>query len=251
MRDPVLSTERSSAAELAARSVRPGVPLPIDEWPREDRPRERLLDRGAQALTDSELLAVLIGSGGAGLGSAVDLARALVVEFGDLRSLARAGTGEVSRVAGLGPARAARILAALELARRVGRQARMPGPRFRSGHEVYLAYRERLMFEKREVFVGLMLDGKGRPFREWTVSQGSLTASLVHPREVFEPLIRESAAGVLLVHNHPSGDPTPSPEDMEITRRLRQVGERVGIRGVDHVVVGEEGYASLAELGWP
>lgn len=226
-------------------------PLPIDQWPREDRPRERLLDRGAATLTDSELLAVLIGSGGAGLGSAVDVGRSLLTRFGDLRSLARASGGEVARVAGLGPARAARVLAALELARRVGQTGRAPGARFRSGHEVYLAFRERLMLEKREVFVGVMLDGKGRPFREWVVSTGSLTASLVHPREVFEPLIRESAAAVLLVHNHPSGDPTPSPEDREITRRLRQVGELVGIRVVDHVVVGEEGYASLAELGWP
>lgn len=128
---------------------------------------------------------------------------------------------------------------------------RAPAGRFRSGHEVYLAYRERFSGVRREHFIGLMLDGKGRPFREWIVSIGSLTASLVHPREVFEPLIRESAAAVLLVHNHPSGDPTPSPEDREITRRLRQVGELVGIRVVDHVAIGDEGYASLAELGWP
>ncbi len=244
LRDPIAPVSPDAAP-------RPAAALPIDRWPREDRPRERLVDRGAMTLTDSELLAVLIGSGGAGLGSAVDVGRALLVSFGDLRALARASAGEVGRVAGLGPARAARVLAALELARRLGHASRARGTRFRSGHEVYLAYRERLMLEKREVFLGVMLDGKSRPFREWIVSQGSLTASLVHPREVFEPLIRESAAAVLLVHNHPSGDPTPSPEDLEITRRLRQVGELVGIRVIDHVVVAEEGYASLAEMGWP
>lgn len=128
---------------------------------------------------------------------------------------------------------------------------RAPQSRFRSGHAVYLCYRDRLMNADREWFLCLDLDGKGRAFRERVVSVGSLTASLVHPREVFGPAARASAAAVLLIHNHPSGDPTPSPEDREITRRLRQVGELMGIRVVDHVVVGAEGYASLAELGWP
>lgn len=237
--------EEHEAADLPRR------PLRIDQWPRQDRPREKLLDRGAHSLTDSELLAVLIGSGGFGHGSALDLGRTVIARFGTVRGLARAAAGELAQVAGMGEARAARVLAALELARRLGLEPRVVRGRYRSAHEVYLAYRERLFLEKRELFMAVMLDGKSRPFREVVVSQGSLTASIVHPREVFEPLIRESAAAVLLVHNHPSGDPTPSPEDEEITRRLRQVGELVGIRVIDHVIVAEEGYSSFAERGWP
>lgn len=125
------------------------------------------------------------------------------------------------------------------------------GSSYRKAHEIYLDYRGRFSGENRECFLAIALDGKGRPRREHLVSVGSLTASLVHPREVFEPLIRSHAAAVILLHNHPSGDPTPSREDIEITHRLRQVGDLIGIRVVDHVVVAIEGYASFAEMGWP
>lgn len=223
--------------------------LPIHRWPRADRPFAKLLDHGPAALTDSELLATILGS--PARSETIDLARKLLDRFESVRGIARAGLAELVEMPGLGETRALRLQAALGLAERLGEPVAPRPSRFRSAHEVYLAMRDALVRLEVEVFLVLLLDGKGRRFATRVVSQGSLTASLVHPREVFSLAIRERAAALIVAHNHPSGSPQPSPEDLEITRRLRQVGELVGIRVVDHVIVAEEGYASLAELGWP
>jgi DNA repair protein RadC len=125
----------------------------------------------------------------------------------------------------------------------------VPGARFRSGADIFQHYHGRMRDLRKEQFWAVLLDGKNRVLREERVSEGSLTASLVHPREVFAPAIRESAGALVFVHNHPSGDPTPSVEDVEITRRLCSVAELVGIRVLDHVVVGDGAYVSFLERG--
>ena len=221
----------------------------IREWPYADRPREKLLSRGAAVLSDAELLAILLRTGGRGA-SAVDHGRAIIEEFGDFRQLATAGVGDLCKVKGVGPTKAAQILAALEIAKRYGECEFKPGAAFRGSGDVYAHFRERLATERREHFYAVLLDNKHRKIKEVTVSQGSLTASIVHPRDVFAPVVREVAAAVIFVHNHPSGDPTPSKEDIEITRRLREVGELMGVRVLDHVVIGKGRYVSFVDDGY-
>jgi DNA repair protein RadC len=222
---------------------------PISEWPEDDRPREKLLTRGAGGLSDAELLAILLRTGVRGA-SAVDHGRAIMREFGSFRRLAGAGLGDLCRVKGLGPVKAAQVLAAMEIAKRFGEHAFKPGDAFRGSGDVYAHFRERLGGERREHFYAVLLDNKHRKIKEIPVSLGSLTASIVHPRDVFAPVVRESAAAVILVHNHPSGDPTPSREDIEITRRLREVGDIMGVRVLDHIVVGNGRYVSFVDDGY-
>ena len=219
----------------------------IKEWPEEDRPREKLLDRGAEALTDAELLAILLRTGNAGA-SALDHARLLLSQFGGIKGIDSAPAKELCAIKGIGPAKSAQLKAGLEIGRRLGREKWEAGQALRSSEDVFRHFAE-LEKEKREIFYVVLLNNKNRKIREVKISEGSLTASLVHPREVFNPVIRESAAAVIFVHNHPSGDPAPSPEDIEITRRLKQVGEVMGVRVLDHVVIGRDRYYSFSDRG--
>jgi DNA repair protein RadC len=221
----------------------------IKDWPEGDRPREKLLSRGPETLSDAELLAILLRTGGRGA-SAVDQGRAIIERFGDFRRLAAAGVGELCAVKGVGRVKAAQILAALEIAKRYGEYEFKPGQALRGSGDVYAHFRERLASEKREHFYAVLLDNKHRKIKDISVSQGSLTASIVHPRDVFASVVREAAAAVVFVHNHPSGDPTPSKEDIEITRRLREVGELMGVRVLDHIVVGNGRYVSFVDDGY-
>lgn len=222
----------------------------IKDWPEADRPREKLLSSGPTALSDTELLALILRSGHAGSGtSALDLSRLLLQRFGSLRAMTAAAAAELCLVPGIGPAKAAEILALGELARRFAATPLAPGARFTSSREVFTHFHERLRDRKKEVFLSLLLDSKNRVLREIQVSEGSLNASIVHPREVFQPIIRESAAAVLFVHNHPSGDPDPSREDLELTSRLRDAGALMGVRVLDHIIIGSGRYVSLADRG--
>jgi DNA repair protein RadC len=222
----------------------------IKDWPEEDRPREKLLTKGAHALSEAELLAIILRNGDAVTGkSALDHGRALLLEFGGLKGIEEAAAGELARIKGIGPAKVAQIKACLEIARRVGSQKWETGAPLRSAEDVYHHFRENLGREMRELFYVVLLNNKNRKIREVRISEGSLTASLVHPREVFRPVIRESAAGVIFVHNHPSGDPAPSPEDVDITRRLKEVGEVMGVRVLDHVVIGHDRFFSFNDKG--
>jgi len=223
--------------------------LAVRDWPAADRPREKLLAHGPAALTDAELLAVVLGAGGRDA-QAVDQGRVLIRTFGDLRRLGAAGVGELRAVAGVGPAQAARLVAVLEIARRHGECVFEPGTPFRGSADVYAHFRERLGGERREHFYAVLLDQKHRKICDVAVSLGSLTASVVHPRDVFGSVVREAAAAVIFVHNHPSGDPTPSPEDIALTRRLREVGDLVGVRVLDHVVIGKGRYVSFVDDGY-
>lgn len=222
----------------------------IKDWPEEDRPREKLLAKGAQALSDTELLAIILRNGDASSGaSALDHARELLNDFGGLRGLEGASQGELSAVKGIGPAKVAQIKACLEIARRVGGMKWETGQPLRSSEDVFHHFRENLGREMREFFYVVLLNNKNRKIREVKISEGSLTASLVHPREVYNPVIRESAAAVIFVHNHPSGDPAPSPEDIDITRRLKEVGDVMGVRVLDHVVIGRDRFFSFNDKG--
>lgn len=215
-----------------------------------DRPREKLLANGADVLSLAELLAIVLRNGASGGSALVQARELLALAGGSLRRLAALGVADLARVRGVGPAKAAEILACLELAKRFGEEEFVPGATFRSSHDVYAHFRERLADERCEHFYAVLLDNKHRKIRDVRVSQGSLTSSIVHPREVFLPVIRESAAAVIFVHNHPSGDPTPSREDLEITRRLREVGELVGVRVLDHLVIGRGRYVSFVDDGY-
>jgi len=222
--------------------------LSIKSWPADERPREKLLSRGPEHLSDAELLAVLLPIGGRNV-NAIERGRALLARFGSLRALLGASSRALASAPGLGPARVALVRAVGEIARRALERRVAPHAPLRTSAEVYRHCGARLAALRKEQFHVLLLDGKNRLIKDVRISEGSLTASLVHPREVFVPVIEESAAAVILVHNHPSGDPTPSAEDVAITDRLRKVGELMGVSVLDHVVIGEGRYVSFADEG--
>ena len=176
-------------------------------------------------------------------------ARLLLNQFGGLKGIEEASFGELGKVKGIGPAKVAQLKACLEIAKRVGSQKWETGQPLRSAEDVYHHFRDNLGTEKRELFYVVLLNNKNRKIRDVKISEGSLTASLVHPREVYNPVIRESAAAVIFVHNHPSGDPAPSPEDIDITRRLKEVGDVMGVRVLDHVVIGRDRFFSFNDKG--
>lgn len=209
----------------------------------------RIIEQEPTSLTDVELLALLLHPAPT-TGTPVEIAAAVLARFTNLHGLAGAGAGELRAIRGMGRSQTARLLAAIEFARRYGQREFKPGAAFRNSRDVFLHFHERLADAPREHFIAVLLDNKHRKIKDVQVSQGSLTASIVHPRDVFVPVVREAAAAVVFVHNHPSGDPTPSREDMEITRRLREVGDLVGVRVLDHIVVGRGCYVSFVDDGY-
>ncbi len=225
---------------------------PIPTWPESDRPREKLIEHGPATLSNAELLAILLRTGDASSGqSALDHGRTLVTRFGDsFRELEEASITELCEVKGIGPAKATQIQAALEIAKRFSQEEIRRGESFRSSADVFNHYREQLGSLKKEEFHVLLLDAKNRKLKDVRVSEGSLTSSLVHPREVFQPIIRESAAAAILIHNHPSGDPMPSQEDLQITQRLRDAGEMLGVHILDHLIIGKGRYVSFVDDGY-
>jgi DNA repair protein RadC len=222
--------------------------LPATLAPTPDQPRERLESVGAEALSDAELLALLLRTGSSGE-DAREVAVRLLTRCRGLAGLARAGARELGGIHGIGPAKSASLRAAIELARRLATRRLTAGSAIRGPDDVYRHFHPVLRDAVHERFIVVLLDGRHRVLRHEVVSQGTLTASLVHPREVFRPALREAAAALVLVHNHPSGDPTPSREDREVTERLARAGEILGIRVLDHVIVAERGYCSLREEG--
>ena len=213
-----------------------------------DLPRERLHALGAEALSDAELVALLLRTGGGG-GDALSLARQLLERSRGLLGLGRVTNAIGRELSGLGAAKLASLAAAVELGRRLHGRRLALGERMRGPEEIHRHFHARLRDCEHELFIVIMLDSRHRMLRYEKISQGTLTASLVHPREVFRPAVRESAAALVLVHNHPSGDPTPSAEDREVTQRLARAGRIMGIRILDHVVVAEQGYFSFCEAG--
>lgn len=213
-----------------------------------DLPRERLAQCGAPALSDAEIIALLLRTGSR-TSDAVVLGHEMLRACGGLEGLSRRSCFELERLAGVGPAKAASLVAAFELGRRAASRPLRRGGALTGPDDVYQHYAPLLRDDLRERFLVVMLDGRHRVLGESTVSVGTLTASLVHPREVFRPALERAAAAIVLVHNHPSGDPSPSGEDRRVTKRLRVAGELLGIRVVDHVVVAEGGFFSFQEAG--
>ena len=211
-------------------------------------PREQLARSGAESLSDAQLVALLLRTGAPGPGaSALEVGEELLASHGSVAGLDRASFRELCAVRGLGPAKAAGLKAALELGRRLMAAPGRPRARLSSSREVACHFTPRLFNLPREVFIAVLLNARNEVIREITVAVGCLTGSLVHPREVFQPAVRDSAAAVILVHNHPSGDPTPSPEDVQLTERLVEAGRILGIRVLDHVVVAHGGHVSLMD----
>ena len=215
----------------------------IHERDEEERPRERLLEWGAAALTDVDLLAAILGTGTSGADVLETAGR--IVRAVNVRRLHLVPTEDLLAVRGLGPARAAQLLAAAELGRRLWPDGDA-APLVRGPEQIYDLTRD-IRAANREHFVGFYLNSRHQVLRRDIISIGSLNASIVHPREVYLPAIALSAASLVLAHNHPSGDPTPSEEDLAITRRLHDAGRLLGIELVDHVVVARDAYASFRE----
>lgn len=223
----------------------------IKEWPEDERPREKMLHRGAAHLTNAELLALIIRTGDTVTKmSAIDLGRAIIQHFGDnLRELGSADLSEITSIKGMGPAKATAIKAAFTLATRYQARKLEHLDRFMSPRQIFDYFHHEFRDIRKEYFLVLLLDGKNRIIRRVQISEGSLNQSIVHPREVFIAAVKESAAAVILVHNHPTGDPAPSGEDRAVTKRLKESGEILGIKVLDHIIIGDGEYISFVESG--
>ncbi|OGK79392.1 MAG: hypothetical protein A2X52_22720 [Candidatus Rokubacteria bacterium GWC2_70_16] len=220
----------------------------IGEWPEEDRPRERLYHKGAEALADSELLAIQLGCGVRGR-NAVELAREMLIRYGSLSALAGRGVAELAGIRGVGRAKAVRLASAFELTRRLRSRNGAARVILSSPEQVYARYGPLMEDLDKEVFRIALLDAQNGLVKDVVISEGTLSASLVHPREVFKPALLEPAASLILLHNHPSGDPTPSREDVRLTRQLVECSRLLDLRIHDHVVIGRGRFVSLAERG--
>ncbi|MCB9640897.1 MAG: DNA repair protein RadC [Myxococcales bacterium] len=201
-------------------------------------------------LHDVELLALLLRTSGRQQGSALEQAQRCLKGFQDLRSLERAGTGEIAEIAQLPYEKASSIKAALELGRRLAGQPLSRGEAYLCSRQIWRAYGPKLAGHEQETFWALLLDQGNRLLREIQVSKGSVNRCPVTPAEIFAPALREKAVSLILLHNHPSGQPEPSPEDRALTERLQQVAQLVGVRILDHLVLGDQSYVSFADRGW-
>ena len=215
---------------------------------KEERPRETLLKKGETYLSDSELLAILINNCTRDK-SAITLAREIIETSDGIRNLSNITVEELSKIKGIGLAKACRIISALELGRRVSVASEMQKFKISSPQDIGNVYMEELRYKKKEIFRVVLLNTKNVIIGSKDISEGSLNASIVHPREVFLEAIKKSANKMILMHNHPSGDPTPSSEDINITKRLISAGQIVGIEILDHVIIGDGSFYSFKENG--
>ena len=218
--------------------------MKIFDIPEENRPRERLLKRGVEALSDSELLAIILRTGTKGE-SVIDMSNRLISEYG-LENLYQCTLKEIQKIKGMGEAKAMQILAISELNKRQS-LAKKAIRKITCAKDVFDLYHERLKDKKQENFIVLMLDTKNNIILEETIFIGTLDATLVHPREIFKPAVRNSASKIILVHNHPSGNPKPSNEDLKVFEKLIKSGEDLRINVLDSVIVGKNKFWSLKE----
>jgi DNA repair protein RadC len=228
-------------------------PAPISEWRVNDRPRAKLFRSGVENLGDAELLGLVFGSGARaqhGTISAVELGRSLLKQYGSLRDLSTRDVREYMTLVGVGPAKAAQLAAVAEIGRRV--EAGVAGDRLQvcSPQDVVTAYGPAMRDLKREVFKVVMLNTANFVTGDRTVSEGGLAVSIVEPRAVFRQAVLENAAAIICLHNHPSGNPDPSREDIRITRQLVAAGELMGVPVHDHIIIAGKLYTSLAERGY-
>jgi len=220
----------------------------IKEWREDERPRERLLKHGSETLSDAELLAIIIGSGTRGF-SAMDAARDLLSKYQSLSELTSCDLSQIKQVKGIGNVRAIVLEATFELARRIQSIPISEDRNFRSPEDVAAYFIPRLRGLKKEVFRVILLNSSNQMFRDVVVSEGILNASLVHPREVFRIAITEQSASIIVMHNHPSGNPEPSKEDISITKKLVEAGKLIDIKVADHIIIAGDKFSSFAKLG--
>lgn len=221
----------------------------IKDFPAEDRPRERLIRTGAESLSNQELLAILLRTGTKDE-SVLELANRLIGHFEGLRFLKDASLEEMTAIKGIGTAKAVQILAAIELGRRIANLQHDTRYVIRTPQDGANYVMNDMRFLSQEHFVCLYLNIKNQVIHRQTIFIGSLNASIVHPREVFKEALRRSAASIICFHNHPSGDPSPSKEDIEVTKRLAECGKIMGIEILDHLIIGEKKFVSLREKGY-
>lgn len=234
--------QRSGVGELSSYHAR------IKDWPVEERPREKLMRKGSDSLSDAELLAILLRTG-AGNVTAVDLAQRLLMDFGPLEQLTSRSLQELRRYHGLGEVKAISLLAAFELGRRASSRGAGARALISSPEDVAGIFQPLLRDLHHEIFKILLLDSANHLLRDVRISEGILNSSLVHPREVFRPAILEPAASIILLHNHPSGNPEPSSEDLQITKQLTEASKIIGIPIHDHIIITPTSFTSFAERG--
>ena len=223
--------------------------LMIRDFPVDERPRERLINNGPESLSNQELLAILLRTGTKSE-SVIQLANRLLTQFGGLMWLKDAAHEEMTNLKGIGQAKAVQISAAVELGRRISNLTYDDRYIIRSPEDGANYVMNDMRFLMQEHFVCLYLNTKNQVIHRQTIFIGSLNASIVHPREVFKEAFRRSAASIICFHNHPSGDPTPSREDIEVTKRLVECGKMIGIEILDHMVIGDKKYVSMKEKGY-
>lgn len=215
--------------------------MKIKDLPEQNRPRERFLKYGPETLSDAELFAIILRTGTSGE-NVIDMANRLIKEYG-LNNLFECSLKELQKIKGIGPDKGMQILAMAELGKRYNSSKqtikKISGPK-----DVFDLFHERLKNEKQENFYIVMLNTHNNIIAEHLVSKGTLDTSILHPREIFKPAIKNSSSKIVLVHNHPSGDPTPSREDLEITKIIIDSGDLLGIKVIDHIIIGKEDYWS-------
>jgi DNA repair protein RadC len=221
----------------------------IKDFPQDEKPRERLVANGPESLSNQELLAILLRTGTKSE-SVLQLSNRLLQKFEGLRLLKDASLEEITETKGIGAAKAVQIMAAVELGRRISNLSYDDRYIIRSPEDGANYVMNDMRFLSQEHFVCLYLNTKNQVLHKQTIFIGSLNASIVHPREVFKEAFRRSAASIICIHNHPSGDPTPSREDIEVTKRLVECGKIIGIEVLDHLIIGEKKYISLKEKGY-
>jgi len=214
--------------------------MKIKEMPKDGRPRERFLKYGPEVLSDAELFAIILRTGTRGKKeekgeNVVDMSNRLIAEYG-LNKLFECSLKELQKIKGIGPSKAMQILTISELGKRKN-QSKNPVTKITSSKDVFDYFHERLKNKKEEHFYILILNNQNIIIKEELISKGILDASIIHPREIFKPAIKNSASKIILIHNHPSGNPEPSQEDLEITKKLIKNGEELGIKVLDHVII--------------
>lgn len=222
--------------------------VPFRTLPEEERPRERMIEHGAKSLSNVELIALLLRTGSA-KESVIELAQRVLTELGGMDGLLSLSYHELVGVHGVGPAKAVQVMAGIELGKRVGQLDRKATKPIQSPQDAVHLLQHELAHLQQEHFICMFLNTKNRVINKKCIFIGSLNSSVVHPREVFREAVRCSAASFICIHNHPSGDPTPSPEDLDITFRLVESGRMMGIVCNDHIIIGHNRYYSMKEQG--
>ncbi|MGD0110273.1 MAG: DNA repair protein RadC [Armatimonadota bacterium] len=222
--------------------------LVIRDLPQQERPRERMQQYGPEALSNAELIAILLRVGSKGE-SAVRMAERLLSEFGGLVGLTRARIPQLSAIPGIGLAKATQIKAAFELGRRLATTSDGPRPTINNAWDAAKLVMEDLRYQQQERLVAIFLDTRNQVIRVHTVSVGTLTGSPAHPREIFREALAHGSANLIVCHNHPSGDPSPSRDDIALTARLKQAGDLMGVTLLDHIIIGDGRHISLKEIG--